>query len=282
MDSGSVAPLRGGELITVHLGDRLSIDAHLADANPSDTVQLFFLVEGGFQTHPSGLVVTSVDDSTGLAHEQESSGAGSSYTLHVRWSPVVRDSGKTTEMCFAAEGKRYNPTRTTAVYASSPIRRCVTIYVPSCQVRVQKGDTLRSLAKQYQVPWRTLFLINPTLSQAGDGLMKDGQVIRIGRQFRLTSPRDPSFHYTIENASATFSLPYANLYNHNAASIFRLSAPGALTCTSSDPPETCKVNGFVDPAQHVVSDVRYSSLEQTDKYTDLSICLVARFHSNCL
>ena len=286
--AGSVASLLGGEVITVHLGDKLSMDAHLTDANPSDKVQLFFHMQGEFKTHPSGLVVSSTDetvDITGQAHEQESPSSGdhkNSYSLKVRWTPVVRDSGKTTEMCFVAEGQRYNPTRSGAVFESTPIRRCVTVYVPSCEVRVQRGDTLRSLAKQYQIPWRTLFLINPTLSQSGDGLMKDGQVLRIGRLFRLVSPRDASFRFTIENASSTFALPYSNLYNHNAASVFRLAAPGAMTCAASDPPETCHVRGFVDPAQHVVSDVRHSSLSQTEQYEHLSVCLVARFHSNCL
>jgi hypothetical protein len=74
------------------------------------------------------------------AHSSSSSSQGASgnaYTLHVRWAPVVRDTGKTTEMCFVAEGQRYNPTRRAAVYESAPIRRCVTVYVPSCQVPTQ-------------------------------------------------------------------------------------------------------------------------------------------------
>jgi len=304
--SGTASELEGDETITIYLGDTLQLDAHLTDANPSDQVQLFLHVQGEFQTHPSGLIVTSTkaapssegdpEAHAGEPQRQAASAASSSstttsssqgasgnaYSLHVRWAPVVRDTGKTTEMCFVAEGQRYNPTRRAAVYESAPIRRCVTVYVPSCQVRVQQGDTLRSLEKQYQIPWRTLFLINPDLSQAGDGLMEEGQVLRIGRQFRLASPRNTAYRYSLENTSATFSVPYANLYNHNAPSIFRLAAPGALTCSTSDPPETCRVNGFVDPARHVVSDVRFPSLSQTEPYGDISVCLVARFHSNCL
>jgi len=32
---------------------------------------------------------------------------------------------------------------------------------------------------------------------------------------------------------------------------------GALTCATSDPEETCKVKPQLDPARHMVSDVRY-------------------------
>jgi hypothetical protein len=145
----------------------------------------------------------------------------------------------------------------------------------------------RPLAETYNVPWRTLFIINPSLSQAGDGLMREGQVVRIGRHFRLRSPRDMAYAYSIENATSIFSVPYSNIYNHNAASVFRLAAPGAVTCASGAPPATCALRSEVDPGRHVVSDVRFSTLARGvpydgQRYEDTRLCVVARFHSNCL
>ena len=311
----AVIDLAGDEHIPVFVGDTLRLRATVSDANPTDSVKLYLHLQGEFQSHPSGLLVQAVEG-----------GGANRYELTATWAPVVRDSGKVTQVCVVAEGQRLNPSRTGAVYASDPIRRCITVSVPSCevrvcavclepvslctpwlrfvyrllallwvsacapcqhtlnalaQVRVKPGDTLRSVAKAYNIPWRTLFLINPDLSQAGDGLMRQGQVLRIGRKFRLYSS-STAYQYSIENASETFSVTYANLYNHNAAAVLRLSAAGALTCSANDPPDTCKVRGQVDPARHVVSDVRFSSLDQTQQYQDTTICLVARFHANCI
>jgi len=56
--------------------------------------------------------------------------------------------------------------------------------------------------------------------------MTEGQVVRIGRHLRLRSPRDMAYAYSIENASSVFSVAFKNIYNHNAAAVFRLSAPG--------------------------------------------------------
>ena len=55
--------------------------------------------------------------------------------------------------------------------------------------------------------------------------MVEGQVLSIGRTFKLHSP-NARYRYSIENASSTFSVPFTNIYNHNAASVFRLLAPG--------------------------------------------------------
>jgi hypothetical protein len=55
--------------------------------------------------------------------------------------------------------------------------------------------------------------------------MEEGQVVWIGRKFKLHSA-NPAYKYSIENASSTFSVPYRNIYNHNAAAVYRLSAPG--------------------------------------------------------
>ena len=66
--------------------------------------------------------------------------------------------------------------------------------------------------------------------------MEEGQVLRIGRHFRLRSSRDMAYAYSIENASSVFSVPFRNIYNHNAASIFRLVAPGLFCSSLSTPP----------------------------------------------
>lgn len=254
----------------MYLGDTINLHAVVSDANPSDSVLMTLHLQAHFSAHPSGLVVVS---------EQA---RPNHYSLQISWTPLVRDTGKTTRMCLESEGQRFNPSRPSQIYASLPISRCINVYVPSCQVRVKLGDTLRSLGQAYQVPWRTLFIINPSLSQAGDGLMTEGQVVRIGRHFRLRSPRDMAYAYSIENASSVFSVAFKNIYNHNAAAVFRLSAPGAMTCASGEPPETCALRSQVDPARHVVSDVRFSTLAQSERYEDSRLCLVARFHSNCL
>jgi hypothetical protein len=219
--------LRGDETITAFVGDTLRLQAEVSDANPSDTVQLFLHLQGEVQTHPSGLIVESSKSGGGGAGEgdSESSRSTAAYMLNVSWAPLVRDSGKVTNMCFVTEGQRFNPSRPSAVYASASITRCITVIVPSCQVRVKRGDTLRSIAEQHHIPWRSLFLINPHLTQAGDGLMFEGQVLSIGRTFKLNSP-NARYRYSIENASSTFSVPFTNIYNHNAASVFRLLAPG--------------------------------------------------------
>ena len=39
----------------------------------------------------------------------------------------------------------------------------------------------------------------------GDGLMKQGQLVRIGRKFQLNSPRNKAYSYSLENASSTFA-----------------------------------------------------------------------------
>jgi hypothetical protein len=109
------------------------------------------------------------------------------------------------------------------------IASCITVFLT---IQALSSSRTHSLGNDpddadYNIPWRTLFIINPAISQAGNGLMYEGQVVRIGRKFRLHSS-NPAYKYSIENASATFSASYANLYNHNAASLYRLFLPGKL------------------------------------------------------
>ena len=124
----AVIDLAGDEHITVFVGDTLRLRATVSDANPTDAVKLYLHLQGEFQSHPSGLLVQAVEG-----------GGANRYELTATWAPVVRDSGKVTQVCVVAEGQRLNPSRTGAVYASDPIRRCITVSVPSCEVRVSES-----------------------------------------------------------------------------------------------------------------------------------------------
>mmetsp|Transcript_10683 Transcript_10683/g.26041 ORF Transcript_10683/g.26041 Transcript_10683/m.26041 type:complete len:243 (+) Transcript_10683:2-730(+) len=242
--------------MTVHVGGTVVVEARAEDPNPSDIIRVTFELPGDPSQHPSGGVY------------EEAFATGATF----RWSPLQRDSGKTVQLCFRVTSQVNNPREPSLAGTQPSFKRCLTLTVPLCLYMASQGDTIRSIASQFNTNWRTLFLINPELIHPSE--VAPGSVLRIGSLYTMTSGD------SLATLSARAIVPWVSLANNNMALLNRLSTDQNLVVQDPESGKPAPVS-MVDPAM-AVYDIEYRDLDRAVDYSGHSVCVVAPLNSNCV
>ncbi len=261
--------LGDGARVRVLVGDELWMVAAAGDPNPSDTVRLRLEAPSNYRAHPTGLIVT---------------GDGSGRALVVQWAPGAADGGKEVQLCFAISGTAGNPAAEALQRPQPALRLCALVAVPACAYRAARGDTLRSVARRYSVPWRTLFGLNPAVP--GPDALVDGSEIAVGRRYTLRAGE------RVEDLPAIFGIGWAALATHNSPVLLRLASPPPVDCDPGAELLSCRPSEAAAAAAagrvlagRMVVDVNYTDLGQTVPYgagAGTELCIVGRIYDGCL
>lgn len=248
-------PANNSELV-VYLGDTIKVAGAAHDDNPTDELFLVLTVPGSQYSHPSGATFSDVSE------------RGAQFT----WSPLPRDAGKNVSLCFALSNVVTNPLRPSFALKQAQALRCVKVRVPLCVYKAQQGDTVRSIARQFNTNWRTLFMINPEIGHPND--VAAGLTMRIGSIYRMRA------HDKVDELAANARVTWTSLANNNAAIVNKLWTDQYFRNAGTYAGRSSVIPTF-DPGE-AVYDIIFDDLAMQHNYTGTELCLVAQLNSNCI
>ena len=133
--------------------------------------------------------------------------------------------------------------------------RCYNVSITFCEHMVLgEGETLRSIAPSYTLPWRTLWWLNPTVQYA-DQPLSPGTRVSVGRVYRVAA--NETMEYFVREFGSTWSHTLEE--NPEKVNYLRQNAGG--------------------PVGTNVVDLNYKDYQKRVTYEGVEYCIVSKMDS---